>query len=1025
MSKYLKLAIKYIDYNKMTIKNYQKTKRHLILFVICIFTILVISQPIQAKSDQSMTERFERKRVLFLSAYDSSFPTFFNQLNGIQAVLNEEQYQLDIEFMDSKRFYTEENLENIKERMYYKLDILEPYDLVIAGDDNALQFVMDNKDKLFLDIPIVYLGINDLNRAQEADKMGDITGVVEVTSTRETLDLALGLDEDIMRLAIIVDNTASGQGELKNIISLQPYYPKIVFEVYDLSNLTYKDLSKEIAEFGEDTIILLISAYNDSQQNKMTFYEYLKFIRSYTSTPIFHLYDFGIGSGALGGVVVDYFQQGYKAAQLGIQVLEGKNPEEISSIKDKSVNNTIIDYRLFNQYGYDLKRLPIETIYLNKPINFFEKNKVIILVSSAVVWVLGVIILLLSINIKRRKIIEKSLQGSNEELSALYEQMIALNQELESSEEELKESYKNLNIKNNLLEESEERYKYVFELSSSGLWEKSMKTDQIYITKDWYSQLLKKDLINIDDINPLEILNGFYHHLKTDTYNELLELREKLVNGEIASYSKLLECCKNTKESHFIEEKAKAIYDEDGSVSKVIGSHTNVTSSILYKQQLEEFAYKDQLTQMPNRLILEQQLQNMEQNPDVEIVTGSIILVDVDNFKFINNTYGHEIGDELLKNIAYRISELLKESSLENDYIIGRISGDEFVIICNGLSEKADIDIFADKIVNLFTKRFRLRERSIYITVSLGISIYPENGTDLDTLLNRCNSAVQEAKIKGKNRYEIYDTTLNETMENKIYIQNNIREAIENNRFKLYYQPIYDVVENRIKGFEALIRWKDDVRGFIPPMEFITVAEKIGVINRLGEWVLKEAATFAKYLLNVCDEDIYVSVNVSSVQLIQKDFVDLVLDVVSDVGIKHKNLCLEITETALMHSLDFNIEKLVVLRKNGIKISLDDFGTGYSSLNYLRRLPIDVLKIDKSFIDELTSSPEGRELTEGIILLAQKIGIYLIAEGVEQKLQLKYLIDYNCDGIQGYLISRPLPSGDVKEFYEGFIGLNK
>jgi len=290
-------------------------------------------------------------------------------------------------------------------------------------------------------------------------------------------------------------------------------------------------------------------------------------------------------------------------------------------------------------------------------------------------------------------------------------------------------------------------------------------------------------------------------------------------------------------------------------------------------------------------------------------------------------------------------------------------------------------------------------------------------------LINRCNSSIYEAKANGKNRYEFYDIAMNESMETKIYIQNNLREAILSSRFNLYYQPIYSIDKNSIIGFEALIRWKDEVRGFIPPSEFIVVAEKMGVITKIGDWVIEEASKFIKYLINTCNENLYVSINVSAVQLMQQNFVEHFFDVVNQMNIPYTSLCLEITETALMQSFDKNSEKLLNIQSKGVKISLDDFGTGYSSLSYLKKLPVNILKIDKSFIDEIAYNSSSRELSEGIILLAQKMGMYVIAEGIESREQFNYMKDFHCDGIQGYYVARPLPELEVKEFYDGFLGI--
>lgn len=1016
MRDYLRLAFWITKFNRLM---NSITKNRVISLVVLFLMVFANSAVIANSSSEVDSEEFKRQRVLFISAYDSSFPTFFNQLSGLQATLKEDEYQIDIEYMDTKRFYTEENLKNFDERIVYKIDNLEPYDVIVVGDDNALQYAMDNQTRLFDGIPIVFLGINDLERAEKAFAMGGITGVVETTSIKETLDLAISLQTEAKEMLIVVDNTSSGQGELKQILYFNEFYPGIDFQVFDLSKETYNELSGKLTTLDEETILLMLAAYSDVDQHKMTFYEYLNFVKYYSNVPIYHLYDFGIGNGVLGGVVVDYFQQGKKAGETVVRVTHGVNPEDIKPLTDKSTNSAIIDFKVFKAYNLDTAKLPIDTYFVNRPVSFLDKNKEVILTTSAIGSILLVIIIILVLNIQRRKQIEKSLNEKNEELSALYEEMIAMNEELESAEEEIRESYEHLSIKNKDLEESEQRYKNVFDLSHSAMWEHNLLTNDMYLTKEWYLHIFEeKGYQNLENLEADSIMDLFYSHLDKQTLTNIKGLQAQLKEGSIDSYNQIISCCKKADKPMFIEEKGRSILNRDGDIIGIVGSHSNITAAVLYEQQLEEFAYKDQLTSMPNRLILENKLKERLSSNIDEIVSGSVILLDVDNFKFINNTYGHEIGDEILVEIAKRLND-----TLGSIYTLGRISGDEFVLICDGLHDKQGLEDLAKEIILLFDKRFNLRDRSIYITMSAGIAVYPENGNDLDTLLNRCNSAIHEAKVKGKNRYDFYDISMNETMENKIYIQNNIREAIEKELFELFYQPLYNVDDDKINGFEALIRWNDPQRGYIPPLEFIVVAEKMGLINKLGDWVIREAAKFIKYMTANIDEHLYVSVNVSSVQLLQSDFVELVSNVIDEVDIDYHSLCIEITETALMHSFEKNIDKLLQLRNKGIRISLDDFGTGYSSLNYLRRLPVDILKIDKSFIDEIILSSEGRELTEGIILLAQKMGIYVVAEGIEESEQLKYLQDYKCDGIQGYLISKPIKMNEIKTFYDEFTGI--
>ncbi len=988
------------------------------VFILLVFIMMATNAfVLDASREKRNYAEFEKQRILFISSYHSSFPTFSSQLKGLKDAMPEDKYLMDIEFMDSKRFYDEVNMSNFYARMDYKLSQLDPYDLVVVGDDNALQYAMDNQKRLFEGVPIIFLGINDLQRVEKAYSMGNITGVVESTSMKETLDLAMTLNPDADQVVIVVDRTPSGQGDLVQMLEFEDIYSQVVFKVDDLTELSYDELADRLHGYDDETILVMLSAYSDREGESMSFYESLDFIEHHSMIPIYHFYNHGIGSGMLGGVVVDHYLQGIRAGEMAKRILDGKDIQSIPPLSDKSVNRTIIDYEMMIEYGIDRDKLPVDVHFINKPVSFLDRNRELILTAVAVIAIMLITIVVMFLNIQRRKAVESSLHENNEELSALYEEMIAMNETLEASEEELRESYESLTRKNRIIEESKDRYKNVFDLSHSGMWEKNAQGEQVYVNSEWYMNLFEQvGKESVGEIEESKTLDLFYSHLDMVQKAKVIKLQSELLKGLLENYSLILSCCTDQENPTYIEEKAQAVIGEHGEISGIIGSHSDITASMVYEQQLEQFAYQDHLTGLPNRIVLERKLAKSFGDGVDEGTPGSVLLIDVDNFKFINNTYGHEVGDELLKMIADRL-----KGSISEDCFLGRVSGDEFIIICTGLHKSSDIELTAKKVLGFFEERFRLKDRSIYITVSIGIAKYPENGTALGVLLNRCNNAVYDAKKHGKNRYEIYDVALNEAMENRIYIQHNIREAIESDRFSMYYQPLYSLKQKRIHGFEALIRWKDDVKGFIPPSEFIVVAEQMGLIGKLGDWVFRKSARFIKQMRHTHEMDFYVSINVSPVQLMQNDFVETVSHIIDNFGIPYEAVSVEITETALMQSLDKNTEKLNILRKKGVRICLDDFGTGYSSLNYLRKLPVDVLKIDKSFINEVSSSPHDKELTGGIILLAQKIGLDVLVEGVETAEQFRYLKASNCDAIQGYLISRPLPEADIKEFYEGFM----
>jgi ABC-type uncharacterized transport system substrate-binding protein len=573
--------------------------RHCAVVVVLFLLLTIWLTPI-LKVD-AVSETFSKERILVISSYSQEFPTIDGQLEGLFSALPKSEYHLDIEYMDSKRFYTEEHLQRFQEGLEYKLSQLDPYDLVIAGDDNALQFVMDNR-ALFQDIPVVFYAINDVARAQKAYDMGNTTGVVETASIKETIDLAIELYPGAQKLVMVVDQTPSGQGELKSILEYESFYAFLDFEVIDLSQLTFEELEEDLGELDENSIYLHISAYYDKTGVSLSFYETLEFLTSNTSVPIFFLYDFGVGDGFFGGKVVDYYQQGFKAGEIAKRILNGENPSAIAPIDDTSVNRVKVDYQILKTYELDESRLPADTIFVNRPESVYEKYKDVLIISFSVFLILILIIIVLVFNIRRRKLSEKMLKENNQELAAMYEEVMAMNEELEASEIQLIKTNKSLEEKNLQVQTSEARYRNLFELDHSGMWDKNIKTDELYLTKEWYMHFLPGEE---ESESEKDVLRKFYSHIDSAQILQLKEFEERLIKREISSYELNLKFAdlehKNTK---YIKETGRGIYTVDGQLEHVIGAHRDITDSVTYEDKLKELAYKDQLTKMPNRVIL-------------------------------------------------------------------------------------------------------------------------------------------------------------------------------------------------------------------------------------------------------------------------------------------------------------------------------------------------------------------------------------------------------------------------------------
>ncbi|OGI50291.1 MAG: hypothetical protein A3B81_01540 [Candidatus Muproteobacteria bacterium RIFCSPHIGHO2_02_FULL_65_16] len=420
-------------------------------------------------------------------------------------------------------------------------------------------------------------------------------------------------------------------------------------------------------------------------------------------------------------------------------------------------------------------------------------------------------------------------------------------------------------------------------------------------------------------------------------------------------------------------------------------------------------AHHDSLTGLPNRALFNDRLKQALIDAGRHKRVVGVMFLDLDNFKNINDSFGHKAGDLLLQGVAERLGQCLRPGDT-----VSRLSGDEFTLILGDMAQAGDANRLAQKIVEDFRLPYGVDGREIFVTASLGVALFPLDSRDREELLKYADIAMYRAKEQGKNSYQFYAAEMSAAATERLLLQSGLRVALERKEFTLHYQPQVDMTTGRIVGMEALVRWKHPERGWIPPDKFIPIAEEIGLITPIGEWVLRTACAQNKAWEDAGLSGYRVAVNISGHQIRQQDFVEAVTRVLRQTGLRPQSLGLELTESVLMHGGEENIAKLRMLEVMGIHISIDDFGTGYSSLGYLKLFPIDVLKIDRTFVRDVTTNPDDAAIASAIITLAHSLGIQVVAEGVETKEQLAFLRSRRCDGIQGYYFSKPLPAGECE-----------
>ncbi|MDN5942215.1 MAG: EAL domain-containing protein [Nitrospira sp.] len=464
---------------------------------------------------------------------------------------------------------------------------------------------------------------------------------------------------------------------------------------------------------------------------------------------------------------------------------------------------------------------------------------------------------------------------------------------------------------------------------------------------------------------------------------------------------------------------AEAIVDGRLKALSVVGTAQDISERKQSEQEIHRLAYFDSLTGLPNRVLFKDRLTQAVLHARRYGATLATLFLDLDRFKVINDTLGHHIGDLLLKSVADRLAESVRHSdsvsrSVDNEenHSLARLGGDEFTVLLTNLREAQDAATVARRIAGAMAKSFLIEGREIFVTVSIGIAIFPVDGDSVDVLLKNADAAMYHAKEQGRNTFQFYSDTLNAAANERSTLESDLRHAVDRGEFVVFYQPQIDLRTGGIIGVEALVRWQHPQRGFMLPGEFMPIAIDTGLMRVIDEWVLRTACRHNQTWQQLGKMSVPISINVSNSLFHGNTLLSVVEGALSQTGLTPACLTLELTESIVMRNVEPSIVMLTTLKTMGVQLSIDDFGTGYSSLTYLQRLPVDQVKIDQSFIREILMQKRPAVIVRAIIALAHSLGLMVLAEGIEQEAQRTVLLDEGCDHAQGYLFGRPMPADE-------------
>ncbi|MGF1762634.1 ABC transporter substrate binding protein, partial [Aliivibrio kagoshimensis] len=840
---------------------------------------------------------------------------------------------------------------NYFEQLYALFNVKYNYrqlDLIMAIDNDAYHFIMSERETLFPGIPVVFAGYNGFNeKTTLLDKQ--VTGVIEENAFEETIDVALQLHPNTEKVVFVLPNNPK-----KRQVWIEGL-PQRLAEQVDFINVTantLKGIDQQLAALGSNIVVIPLNSFQQISGEYLEFNKLVQHLANTGNYPIYGLWDVILGDGIVGGKLVSSEMQGQSATKLAIKILNG-HPVETLPINKSSPNQYMFDWQQLKRFNIDMTDLPYGSVVIKVPESFYEKYTLLVWLVASIILILVGLLITSTVHFHYRKQAENNLRIAGIAFES-QEGMVVTDA-----------NYRILRVN--------AAFSKITGYSDNELIGKS-------------PNILKTRR------NESAIYDEIWNNIRqTDYWEGDIDLQKK--NGDV--YTARLTI--------------SAVKDLSGEITSFVSTQTDITESKQDAEKIRKLAFYDPLTLLPNRRLLYDRLNSALSVYHKNASGVSLLFLDIDNFKVLNDTLGHNIGDVLLKKVAERLSLCIRDSDS-----LARIGGDEFVIILDKLAKQPTIarqqtQTVAEKILTELSKPFQLENHKYTTSVSIGSTLLNEENGDISELMKQADIAMYQAKKEGKNILCFFEPSMQKDIIARADLEKDLRKAITENQFQLHYQiQIND--KHKPIGAEALIRWFHPERGLISPFDFIPIAEETELIVPIGEWVIETAcAQLAQWKECNNSQHLTMAVNVSAKQFQQVNFISQVKGALKKYQVSSHLLKIELTESLLLDDIDNTVTTMNVLSTLGVQFALDDFGTGYSSLQYLKQLPLFQLKIDQSFVRDLVEDSNDQAIVTTIISMARGLGLNVIAEGVETVEQQTMLEEKGCHYFQGYLIGKPVP----------------